>query len=228
MAAFTYEAINAQGLRSAARSTRPTSSRRASSSARAACCRRRCRSGRPAARAATARFKKVKPRSLQVFSRQLATMIEAGVNVVQRVRDTRGADRRQVPPRRCIAEIRSDVEAGMILSQAFARHPKVFNRLFVAMIEAGESSGTLDTVLDRARDPDREGDAIKRRVKCAMVYPLVVLTLRHARPHLHAHVHRPGLREGLRRPRRRAAEADADRDRHVERAARLLVHHLPG
>src|SRR3954452_21257038 len=120
-------------------------------------------------------FKKVKPRSLQIFSRQLATMIESGVNVVQAFatleQQTDDKYLRQV-----IAEIRSDVEAGMILSRAFARHPKVFNRLFVAMIESGESSGTLDVVLDRLAIQIEKETQIKRRVKSAMVYPLVVLT----------------------------------------------------
>ena len=63
----------------------------------------------------------------------------------------------------------------MILSKALARHPKVFNRLFVAMIEAGESSGTLDTVLDRVAVQIEKEAQIKRRVKGAMVYPAVVI-----------------------------------------------------
>ncbi len=58
-----------------------------------------------------------------------------------------------------VTEVRSDVESGVILSKAFARHPKVFNRLFVAMVAAGESSGTLDTVLDRVASRSR----VKRR-----------------------------------------------------------------
>jgi type IV pilus assembly protein PilC len=75
-----------------------------------------------------------------------------------------------------IAEVRADVESGMVLSKAFARHPKVFNKLFVAMIEAGESSGTLDSVLDRIATQIEKEAALKRRVKSAMVYPIVVIT----------------------------------------------------
>jgi type IV pilus assembly protein PilC len=75
-----------------------------------------------------------------------------------------------------IAEIRSDVEGGMVLSKAFARHPKVFNRLYVSMIEAGESSGTLDKVLDRAATQIEKDNKLRRRVKGAMVYPAVVIT----------------------------------------------------
>ena len=63
----------------------------------------------------------------------------------------------------------------MILSKAFARHPRVFNRLFVAMIESGESSGTLDTVLDRLAIQIEKETQIKRRVKSAMMYPTMVL-----------------------------------------------------
>jgi type IV pilus assembly protein PilC len=74
-----------------------------------------------------------------------------------------------------IIDVRSDVESGVVLSRALARHPKVFNRLFVAMVEAGESSGTLDTVLDRIAMQIEKETAIKRRVKSAMVYPVVVL-----------------------------------------------------
>jgi type IV pilus assembly protein PilC len=64
----------------------------------------------------------------------------------------------------------------MVLSQAFARHPKVFNKLFVAMIEAGESSGTLDLVLDRVAMQIEKEEKIKRRVKGALIYPSVVLS----------------------------------------------------
>ena len=75
-----------------------------------------------------------------------------------------------------IGEVRADVESGLILSRALARHPKVFNRLFVAMVAAGESSGTLDTVLDRVATQIEKDTKLKRRVKSAMVYPTVVIT----------------------------------------------------
>src|SRR4051794_21187192 len=175
MASFTYDAINAQGVvingeihaadMIAARDQLRTRGLLP-----------QALKERPASgESGKARFKKVKPRSLQIFTRQLATMIESGVNVVQAFatleEQTDDKYLRQV-----IAEIRSDVEAGMILSKAFARHNKIFNRLFVAMIESGESSGTLDTVLDRLAIQIEKETQIKRRVKSAMVYPLVVLT----------------------------------------------------
>ena len=117
----------------------------------------------------------------------------------------------------------------MVLSQAFARHPKVFNRLFVAMIEAGESSGTLDQVLDRVATQIEKETQIKRRVKGAMVYPDRRDHLRHARAHVHAAVHRPRLRRRLRRRWAASCRRSTQFVMHaVERAAGLLVHHLPG
>src|SRR5881409_2768461 len=119
-------------------------------------------------------FKKVKPKSLQVFARQFATMIGAGVSVVQAlVTLEEQTDDKYLAD--VIADVRSDVEGGVILSKALARHPKVFNRLFVAMVEAGESSGTLDTVLDRVAVQIEKETKIKRRVKGAMIYPSVVV-----------------------------------------------------
>ena len=102
-------------------------------------------------------------------------MIEAGVSVVAAlVTLEEQTDDKYL--REVIAEIRSDVEAGMVLSTAFARHPKVFNRLFVSMIEAGESSGTLDEVLDRVATQIEKETQLKRRVRGAMIYPAVVIT----------------------------------------------------
>ncbi len=120
-------------------------------------------------------FKKIKPKSLQIFSRQFATMIEAGLNVVgalvileQQTEDPYLAE--------IVKELRADVEGGMLLSQAMARHPKVFSRLYVAMVEAGEAGGILDQVLDRVAYQIEKDTQIKRRVKGAMLYPTMVLT----------------------------------------------------
>jgi len=119
--------------------------------------------------------KAVKPKSLQVFSRQFATMIEAGLSVVtalvileQQTEDTLLAE--------IIDDVRERVEAGALLSEAMAAHPDVFSRLYVAMVEAGEAAGVLDTVLDRVAMQIEKEEAIKRRVKGAMIYPCVVLT----------------------------------------------------
>jgi len=132
---------------------------------------------RPAAGEAGMRsmFKAVKPKSLQIFARQLATMIEAGVSVVAAlVTLEEQTDDKYL--REVVAEVRADVESGLILSKAMARHPKVFSRLFTSMVAAGESSGTLDTVLDRVATQIEKETKLKRRVKGAMVYPSVVIT----------------------------------------------------
>ena len=117
--------------------------------------------------------KRVKPKSLQIFSRQFATMIEAGLSVVQAlvVLEDQTSD---VQLAEVVTQLRYDVEAGLILSEAMARHPKVFSRLYVAMVEAGEAAGILDIVLDRVAVQIEKSEAIRRRVKGAMIYPILV------------------------------------------------------
>jgi type IV pilus assembly protein PilC len=120
-------------------------------------------------------FKKIKPRSMQIFSRQFATMIEAGLNIVASlvILEEQTDD---VYLAEIISELRADVEGGLLLSQAMARHPKVFNELYVSMVQAGEASGMLDNVLDRVADQIEKETKLKRRVKGAMIYPTVVFT----------------------------------------------------
>src|SRR4051794_12858106 len=119
-------------------------------------------------------FKAIKPKSLQIFSRQFATMIEAGLNVVAAlvILEEQTDDKYLAV---VIRELRADVEGGLLLSQAMSRHPKVFSRLFVAMVEAGEAAGILDQVLDRVAFQIEKETQIKRRVKGAMIYPTMVL-----------------------------------------------------
>jgi type IV pilus assembly protein PilC len=176
VAEFAYDAINSQGLL-----TRGVISAPDVSSAREQLQARGLLPSSLAEKAAAGEdgfgsmFKKIKPKSLQVFARQLATMIEAGVSVVAALvtleEQTDDKYLQQV-----VGEVRADVESGMIFSRALARHPKVFNRLFVAMVAAGESSGTLDIVLDRVATQIEKDTKIKRRVKSAMIYPAVVLS----------------------------------------------------
>jgi type IV pilus assembly protein PilC len=175
MAAFAYSAINAQGLESTGEIHAPDSE--------AAREQLRIRgllasqldelpsAGEDGARTA---FKKVKPKSLQIFSRQFATMVEAGLNVVSAlvILEEQTSDDLLA---QIIRELRADVEGGMLLSQAMARHPKVFSRLYVSMVEAGEAAGILDQVLDRVAFQIEKETKIKRRVKSAMIYPTMVL-----------------------------------------------------
>jgi type IV pilus assembly protein PilC len=173
MAAFAYSAINALGAESAGQITAPDVN-----SARDLL---RQKGLRPvslsevgAVGATKQRKKRVKMRSLQVFSRQFATMIDAGLNVVSAlvILEQQSDDKALAA---VIHEVRSDVEGGMLLSQAMARHPNAFDRLYIAMIEAGEAAGILDTVLDRVALQIEKEMKIRRRVRGAMIYPLVVL-----------------------------------------------------
>jgi len=174
MAAFAYDAINAQGLELSGVIHAPDlTAAREQLQARGLLPQSLDeRAGEAGARSA---FKKIKPKSLQIFARQFATMIEAGVSVVGAlVTLEEQTDDKYLAE--VIADVRSDVEGGVILSRALSRHPKVFNRLFVAMVEAGESSGTLDVVLDRVAIQIEKETQIKRRVKGAMVYPALVMS----------------------------------------------------
>ena len=176
MAAFAYDAFNAQGLESSGVIHAPdVSTAREQLQARGLLPHSLAERNAAGERGPVSAFKKVKPKALQVFARQFATMIGAGVSVVQAL-VTLEEQTEDKYLAEVIADVRSDVEGGVILSKALARHPKVFNRLFVAMVEAGESSGTLETVLDRVATQIEKETKIKRRVKGAMVYPIVVIS----------------------------------------------------
>ena len=175
MAAYAFKAINSAGVETAGELHAPDdASAREQLRVRGLLATRLKEldaSGEASARTA---FKKVKPKSLQIFSRQFATMIEAGLNVVSAlvILEQQTDD---VYLGSVIRELRADVEGGMLLSQSMARHPKVFNRLYVSMVEAGEAAGILDIVLDRVAFQIEKESAIKRRVKGAMIYPTMVL-----------------------------------------------------
>ncbi len=175
MAAFAYSAINAQGLELSGELHAPDFT-----AAREQLRLRGLLPDRlvelPASGEDNARttFKKIKPKSLQIFSRQFATMIDAGLNVVSAlvILEQQTDDKYLAA---VIKELRADVEGGLLLSQAMGRHPKVFNRLYVAMVEAGEAAGILDDVLDRVAFQIEKETQIRRRVKGAMIYPMMVL-----------------------------------------------------
>jgi type IV pilus assembly protein PilC len=174
MAAYAYSAINAQGLVSSGEIHAPDrEAAREQLRVRGLLAERLHElpaSGEEGVRTA---FKKIKPKTLQVFSRQFATMIEAGLNVVSALvileEQTDDAYFASV-----VRELRADVEGGLLLSQAMGRHPKIFSRLYVAMVEAGEAAGILDQVLDRVAFQIEKETQIKRRVKGAMMYPTMV------------------------------------------------------
>jgi type IV pilus assembly protein PilC len=176
MAEFTYDAINAQGMQlSGVLSAPDIGAARDQLQSKGLLPKSLSEQAASGDESVGSAFKKVKPKSLQVFARQLATMIEAGVSVVAALVTLEDqTDDKYL--KQVVAEVRADVESGVILSRALARHPRVFSRLFVAMVAAGESSGTLDTVLDRVASQIESETKLKRRVKGAMVYPAVVMT----------------------------------------------------
>ncbi len=124
-----------------------------------------------------ARFKdRVKPKDRILFARQLSTLINAGLPLVQSLRSV--FDQTQSKSLKAIiGKVISDIEGGSSLSDALARHPKVFNAIFVSLIAAGEVSGTLDAALERIAFQQEKDAEILGKVKGALAYPLIVLVV---------------------------------------------------
>jgi len=120
-------------------------------------------------------LERVKPQDLTIMSRQLATMVSSGMTILRSLYVLE-AQTDSKPLKETLVQIRKDVEAGLPLSDAFERHPKVFSPLFVAMTRAGETGGVLEESLMRVADQLEKEDALRRQVKAAMVYPGVVMT----------------------------------------------------
>lgn len=118
--------------------------------------------------------KRIKIRDKAVFARQFATMINSGLAVLRAlyVLEEQTENTRF---KKIIASVREDVEAGMALSDAMERYPVAFDRLYVAMVRAGEAGGALDQTLDRLATQLEKDDAIRRTIKSAMMYPLLLL-----------------------------------------------------
>src|ERR671910_1780413 len=121
-------------------------------------------------------FKGIRLADLVVFSRQLATMINAGLPIV-RALNVLSEQTENPKLKDVVVEVRKDVEAGSSLSQALEKHPEVFSRLFVEMVKAGEIGGILDGVLLRVADQLERDQDLRRKVRSAMTYPVVVLIL---------------------------------------------------
>ncbi len=120
------------------------------------------------------RFNRVKIKEKVLFSRQLATLINAGLPLVQSLRSVNQQTSNKTL-KVVINQVINDVEAGSALSVAFAKHPDVFNRVYISLIAAGEASGTLDKALERLSiQQEKDADLISK-VRGAMVYPLIVI-----------------------------------------------------
>jgi type IV pilus assembly protein PilC len=121
-----------------------------------------------------ARFRKVKAGDLTVMTRQLSTMINSGMSILRAlyVLEEQVTNDKL---REALVQIRKDVEAGISLSGALARHPDIFNELYIAMVSAGESGGIMEETLERVADQLEKEDSLRRQVKAAMMYPMLVL-----------------------------------------------------
>ncbi len=120
--------------------------------------------------------KKVKGDDIVIFSRQLATMVEAGIPILEAL----DALQEQAPHphlKEVLTTVKEDIETGSSLSAAFAKHPDVFDSLFVNMIKVGETGGILSGILNRIAEYMEKSLRLKRKVKSAMVYPITVVCL---------------------------------------------------
>jgi type IV pilus assembly protein PilC len=109
-----------------------------------------------------------------LFARQLSTLINAGLPLVQSLRSV-GEQTQSKPLKVVINQVITDVEAGTALSVSLERHPKVFNKIFTSLVEAGEASGTLDKALERIATQQEKDAEIMSKVRGAMAYPIIVL-----------------------------------------------------
>jgi len=119
------------------------------------------------------RFKRVKAQELTVATRQLATMISSGMSLLRALyvlEEQAQSDKF----REAITQVRMDVEAGIALSDALGRHSDIFNELYIAMVSAGEIGGILEETLERVADQLEKDDSLRRQVKAAMMYPILI------------------------------------------------------
>jgi len=118
----------------------------------------------------------VSVKQLTIFTRQFSTLQDAGLPVL---RSLRILEKQQKPGvlKNALIDVVDDVESGSTLSEAFGKHPKCFDRLYVNMVKAGEAGGALEVILKRLADFKEKAAALKRRIIGAMVYPTVVITV---------------------------------------------------
>jgi type IV pilus assembly protein PilC len=118
----------------------------------------------------------IKQKDIAVFTRQLSTMMRAGVPLIQSF-DIVGRGSTNPKMTRLLNDIRSDVETGTSLSAAFRKHPLYFDGLYCNLVEAGEAGGILETLLDRLAVYQEKTMAIKNKIKSALIYPVAVITV---------------------------------------------------
>jgi type IV pilus assembly protein PilC len=119
---------------------------------------------------------RVKLKQIAVFCRQFATMVNAGLPILRALSIlAEQTDSKELA--KVLVQVRTDVEQGSSLSAAMAKHPKAFNNLFISMVKAGETGGVLDDVLLQLADQIEKEVALRRQIKSAMTYPVVVVCL---------------------------------------------------
>ncbi len=120
--------------------------------------------------------KSIKPKDLAIFTRQLATMMKAGVPLLQAF-DIVGRGNANASVTKLLNDIRSDVETGTSLSAAFRKYPMYFDNLYCNLVEAGEAAGILEQLLDRLAVYMEKTEAIKSKIKSALMYPVSVIVV---------------------------------------------------
>jgi len=119
---------------------------------------------------------KVSTKDVVIFTRQFATMIDAGLPLVQCL-EILASQQENRTFKRVLTQVKSSVEGGSTFAEALKEHPKIFDNLFVNLVHAGETGGILDTILRRLAQFLEKSEALKRKVKGAMIYPAVVITI---------------------------------------------------
>ena len=119
---------------------------------------------------------KITPQDIAVFSRQLATMMAAGIPMVQSF-EIVGNGHEKPAMQKLVLDIKSSVEGGSTLHESLAKHPLYFDDLFVNLVEAGEHAGALETLLDKIATYKEKTEALKKKIKKAMTYPIAVLAV---------------------------------------------------
>jgi len=120
--------------------------------------------------------KKITEKDIALFTRQLATMMKAGVPLLQAF-DITARSHANPSVQKLLGEIKADIETGSGLSQSFRKHPKYFDGLFCNLVAAGEQAGIMDTVLDRLAMYKEKMLAIKGKIKSALMYPMIVIVV---------------------------------------------------
>ena len=119
---------------------------------------------------------RVKPKQLTAFTRQMSTLVNAGLPLMRALRVLQRQEKNPAL-RDAVIQMAESIESGSTFAEALAAHPKVFDRLFVNMVKAGELGGVLDVVLARLAEFQEKAEKIKGKVKSAMTYPIVVLVM---------------------------------------------------